>query len=113
LYSAVQQWAHSRLCNYCYTAEDGQKDHQDWMIISFHLPNVKSVSFHLNNHEDAFITPENKNESFEGSAIWFAGRRKYIHVGLTTASMPSTPTNQIAAPSFYEHFHGNDFKFAN
>jgi len=62
--------------------------------------NVKSVSFHLNNHEDAFITPQNKNESFEGSAIWFAGRRKYIHVGLTTASMPSTPTNQIAAPSF-------------
>jgi len=38
LYSAVQQWAHSRLCNYYCTAEDGQKDHQDWMIISFHLP---------------------------------------------------------------------------
>jgi len=39
LYSVVQQWAHSSLCNYCRTVEDGQKDHQDWMIISFHLPN--------------------------------------------------------------------------
>ena len=42
LSSVLQQQAHSWLRNYCYGTDDGQKDQQEWMVICFQVPYVRT-----------------------------------------------------------------------
>ena len=55
-------------CNYCHNEEDGRKDKQDWIIISFQLPYLTILNKALmgrKNHFRFYLLPRLRDREYQ------------------------------------------------